>query len=1595
MFKILSNISDVRFSFVSVRLLMLSSFLLFSVFVKSQSVTATNVQHFSNIQVTSCGSGIWRVKTYQNYQWQVGRINIKYGGSTLHSLGYTAGSNIGYRDCCSRPLQRSGALNTWWYAKVNTNTKRVDFYTSNFTCSSCTNGTANAGSAPAGICSGETSAAMGGSIGGGATAGTWSGGSGTWSNATNSSTATYTAGASESGNVTLTLTATGGCSTVTATKTITVTSPPSAGTLSGTQGICESGSTTFSSTVSGGTWSSGNTGIATINSSSGAISGVSAGTATITYTKTVGSCSNTATRTVTVTAAPSAGTLSGTQGICVSGSTTFSSTVSGGTWSSGNTGIATINSSSGAISGVSAGTATITYTKVGSGGCSNATATRTVTVTVAPSAGTLSGTQEICVSGSTTFSSTVSGGTWSSGNTGIATINSSSGAISGVSAGTATITYTKAGSGGCSDATATRTVTVATPTVDASSNGSRAGAGTVSIQATASAGSIDWYAASSGGSSLGNSSSGVNWTTPSISTTTIYYAEANDGGCTSSSRTPVTAVIIYPPGGVSSNLHLWLKADAQTFSDAGSTLATDGQEVQEWHGQSANGFDADDSGGNGPDWDADGINFNPTLDFTGGASGEPLDIPNGIMEGGTKTDMYVYTVVTTDITQQQALFWQDLNTSNTSEVFSFLPHFQGGWSYWDNGYDNGGKRAGPEQSGITLGQPHLFSLSSTTNSMEIKRDNNSVATSTDNGSSTEDNTQPFYIGYRWNNSGNYFDGKLSELIIYDGVPTSTEEDQIESYLAVKYGITLASTNYLSSDATVIWDNSTYSSYHYDIAGIGRSDAQGLHQKQSKSINSDAIVTMSTEAIATTNAGISTTLTDGTYLLWGNDNASLSDITNDELPTGYFARINREWVVEMTGTVSNVHVEIDISDFGFLIGDEASDYYLLKDGDGNFASGATGIAGSTLADNKVTFNDVNFSDGDHFTLATKQPSPGGNYEKTLLWLRADAGTNTTTDGERVTSWKSQAIGGTATPFTAVENGATGPTYVEDGINGYPALDFSSSQLYIPSGIAKNKNTLSAEDKHHNFTYIVAQTHTISGDNTFMRQAGHNGNYHHIFRHNSNSSQSADFYHGYYATTHGRIVTNGGVVLNQTHLWSLGATTGAASTTPHDKKRYIYRDGQMEAENNNSSSAYLSGSNHYWIGCYGSARYYDGLIAEIIVLDEAPTDAEDQKILSYLNNKYGLSTASTDNFINSDGTSTWTYNSNYNTMIAGIRRDDITAANRKQSKANNTNAKMTISTQAIAATNAANTTQIATDKSALVWAQKNGVTRAVSTDASGLTGTFTQRLSSEWLVKETGTVGNVLVEVDLGGLTFDNESADKFGLVVDDDGDFTGGDQTLFIADNFSVDKKLTFNSVSLTGSKYVAIMNGTVAALPVELLYFEGKRIGSNVLLEWETMAEINNDYFIVEKSTDGTNWDELLTVNGQGNTSEQTYYSQIDIDGCNGTCYYRLTQVDFDGNSEKFKVVAVSVNEAYNKLEISVSPNPINQTANIAFTAPESGMFSLTVTTQTGQVMYTANTMGDKGNNHISYNAAMLSSGSYYFILEDENGNRTQQLVIK
>ncbi len=84
----------------------------------------------------------------------------------------------------------------------------------------------------------------------------------------------------------------------------------------------------------------------------------------------------------------------------------------------------------------------------------------------------------------------------------------------------------------------------ALPTISNTSDGSRCGTGTVTLEATASAGTINWYAAATGGTSLGT---GTIFTTPTISATTLFYADATANGCTSSSRTAVTATVLTVP----------------------------------------------------------------------------------------------------------------------------------------------------------------------------------------------------------------------------------------------------------------------------------------------------------------------------------------------------------------------------------------------------------------------------------------------------------------------------------------------------------------------------------------------------------------------------------------------------------------------------------------------------------------------------------------------------------------------------------------------------------------------------------------------------------------------------------------------------------------------------------------------------------------------------------------------------------------------------------------------------------------------------------------------------------------------------------------
>jgi uncharacterized protein YjdB len=134
---------------------------------------------------------------------------------------------------------------------------------------------------------------------------------------------------------------------------------------------------------------------------------------------------------INVTGGCTVAAIAGASAICSGTTTAFTDATAGGTWSSSNTAVATVNSA-GTVTGVGAGTATITYAI---SGCS---ATKVISVNAAPT--TIGGSASICAGTSTPFTNTVTGGTWSSSNAAVATV-ASTGVVNGIAAGTATITY--------------------------------------------------------------------------------------------------------------------------------------------------------------------------------------------------------------------------------------------------------------------------------------------------------------------------------------------------------------------------------------------------------------------------------------------------------------------------------------------------------------------------------------------------------------------------------------------------------------------------------------------------------------------------------------------------------------------------------------------------------------------------------------------------------------------------------------------------------------------------------------------------------------------------------------------------------------------------------------------------------------------------------------------------------------------------------------------------------------------------------------------------------------------------------------------------
>ena len=135
--------------------------------------------------------------------------------------------------------------------------------------------------------------------------------------------------------------------------------------------------------------------------------------------------------------------------------------------------------------------------------------------------------------------------------------------------------------------------------------------------------------------------------------------------------------------------------------------------------------------------------------------------------------------------------------------------------------------------------------------------------------------------------------------------------------------------------------------------------------------------------------------------------------------------------------------------------------------------------------------------------------------------------------------------------------------------------------------------------------------------------------------------------------------------------------------------------------------------------------------------------------------------------------------------------------------------------------------------------------------------------------------------------------------------------------------------SLVGSGFVL-----TATLPVKWLSFDGKNIGEKVQLNWRTVSEINNAGFDIERSTNNQIFKKIGFVNGSKNSVIIQKYEFIDdlnnltyTEPFSDKLYYRLKQIDFDGNYYYSKTISV---DAPSKFGVAIYPNPFNETLNVA-----------------------------------------------------------------
>lgn len=184
-----------------------------------------------------------------------------------------------------------------------------------------------------------------------------------------------------------------------------------------------------------------------------------------------------------------------------------------------------------------------------------------------------------------------------------------------------------------------------------------------------------------------------------------------------------------------------------------------------------------------------------------------------------------------------------------------------------------------------------------------------------------------------------------------------------------------------------------------------------------------------------------------------------------------------------------------------------------------------------------------------------------------------------------------------------------------------------------------------------------------------------------------------------------------------------------------------------------------------------------------------------------------------------------------------------------------------------------------------------------------------------------------------------------------------------------------------------------AVVPVDFLYFKGKNIGKNNILQWATANEFNNQGFEVQRSSDGRDYTTIAFVKGAGTATQISDYAFTDQDAPRQVSYYRLRQVDTDKQFKYSRVI--SINNANNKMSLEYYPNPVTDQLQLQLQSADKGAMRIRVLSLDGKVLSEQNVRKDQEVHNSKVDVRQLQPGMYLIEIVMKDWKEIRKVIKK